>query len=130
MFFSTQEESSYGQQGFYHLNFNDFASAYITLFSCLHVSDFDVIAGGFTAVTDLWTRLYFLMWYIIGTLLILNILKSFFLADFMLIVDRRRHLKETEPEPERDGSHFSHGDDDPVQVRGQPTQTLHVTPFS
>ena len=62
--------------------------AYITLFCCLHVSDFDVITSGFTAATNNASRLYFAAWYVMGVLLLLNIVKSFFLADFMGLVGR------------------------------------------
>lgn len=62
--------------------------AYITLFCCLHVSDFDVITSGFTAATSNVSRLYFAAWYVMGVLLLLNIVKSFFLADFMGLVGR------------------------------------------
>lgn len=77
----------YGQSDFYALNFNDFASSCITLFACLHVSDFDVIAGGVAAVSNKGaTRVFFTCWYILGPLLCLNILRSLFLADFMRAV--------------------------------------------
>eukprot|EP01032_Pedospumella_encystans_P016984 gene16984-19355_t len=57
-------ESSYGQSNFYGLNFNDFMSGCITLFSCLHVSDFDTIATGFTATTNESAKVYFTAWYV------------------------------------------------------------------
>lgn len=41
--------SAYGANGYWALNFNDYASALVTLFCCLHVSNFDVIASGFAA---------------------------------------------------------------------------------
>eukprot|EP01035_Chromulina_nebulosa_P020606 gene20606-26717_t len=75
--------SNYGLNGFYTLNFNDFPSGFVTLFSCLHVSDFDVIASGFVAVTSTYSRIYFTIWYVVGVLLLLNIIKSFFLAGFL-----------------------------------------------
>jgi len=78
-------DSSYGQQNFYALNFNDFMSACITLFCCLHVSDFDTIATGFAAVTSQSAKLYFILWYVVGTLLMLNILKSFVLGEFLAL---------------------------------------------
>jgi hypothetical protein len=76
--------SEYGQNGYWSLNFNDFISAFVTLFVCLHVSDFDVISTGFTAVTTNAAKLFFVAWYIVGVLLMLNILKSFFLGEFLL----------------------------------------------
>jgi Ca2+-binding EF-hand superfamily protein/membrane protein implicated in regulation of membrane protease activity len=72
--------SQYGINGFWTLNFNDMPSAFVTLFCCLHVSDFDVITSGFVAVTSPWARLYFAAWYVVGVLLLLNIVKSYFLS--------------------------------------------------
>jgi hypothetical protein len=68
---------------FYTLNFNDYPGAFITLFSCLHVSDFDVITNGFVAVTSKYSRIYFTFWYVLGTLLMLNVLKSLALVGFL-----------------------------------------------
>ena len=78
--------SNYGLNDFYNLNFNDHTSAIITLFSCTQTSDFDVVTSGFSATTSKLARIYFSAWYIISVLLILNIIKSFFLADFMELV--------------------------------------------
>jgi hypothetical protein len=75
--------SPYGVQNFFGLNFNDFTSGMITLFACLHVSDFDTIASGFTSTTNDAAKLFFTMWYVVGVLLMLNILKSFFLGEFL-----------------------------------------------
>jgi hypothetical protein len=77
--------SRYGIAGYYALNFNDFMSACITLFCCLHVSDFDIIASGFTATTTENAKGYFALWYMVGVLLMLNILKSFFLGEFLAL---------------------------------------------
>lgn len=75
--------SNYGISNYYLLNFNDIPSSIVTLFSCLMVSDFDIIASGFVAATSKNARFFFLAWYIIGVLLMLNIVKSFFLSQFL-----------------------------------------------
>jgi hypothetical protein len=82
--------SAFGKSGFWALNFNDFMSSCFTLFSCLHTSDFDVISTGFTSTTSDWSRLYFLAWYVIGVLLMLNIIKSFFLGEFLTVIANRK----------------------------------------
>eukprot|EP00981_Chlorochromonas_danica_P006556 scaffold1431_cov167-Ochromonas_danica.AAC.16 len=80
--------SPYAQDAYWSLNFNDFLSASMTLFSCLKVSDFDVIATGFTSTTTDWAKLYFTAWYAIGVLLFLNIIKAFFLGEFLMLFGR------------------------------------------
>ena len=79
--------SAYIENDFWGLNFNDFTNSCITLFCCLHISDFDIIASGFTTTTtnNDWNRLYFALWYIIGVLFLLNILKSFILGEFIIL---------------------------------------------
>eukprot|EP01038_Epipyxis_sp_PR26KG_P004464 gene4464-6313_t len=79
-------QSPYGQNQFWSLNFNDFLSAVVTLFVCLHVSDFDVVTSGFSAATSNAARIFFGAWYVVGVLLLLNILKAFFLGEFLSFI--------------------------------------------
>jgi hypothetical protein len=76
------DASRFGHENYYILNFNDMIAAFSTLFCCLRVSDFDVIAEGFSVVTTKNARVYFALWYIIGVLLFFNILKSYFISVF------------------------------------------------
>ena len=77
------KDSLYGLSNFYSLNFNDYLSAFTTLFICLHVSDFDVVTTGFSSVTSKGSaRLFFAIFYCFGVLILLNILKSIFLRGF------------------------------------------------
>ena len=57
-------------------------SSFFTLFSCLRVSDFDVISSGMVTVTNHYTRVYFIFWYFVGVFLMLNIVKSYFICVF------------------------------------------------
>lgn len=79
------QSSTFVENDFYTLSFNDFASACMTLFVCLKVSDFDVVAAGFSSTSGNIARFYFAAWYVIGVLLLLNVLKSFFLGEFLSI---------------------------------------------
>lgn len=90
---SSLEASEYGQNDFYALNFNDIVSGIVTLISCLHVSDFDVIADGFVAVTSDYAKIFFAVWYCIGVLLLLNVVKSFFLSGFLSKISGRFKAK-------------------------------------
>jgi hypothetical protein len=84
--YSNVINSAYIENDFWGLNFNDFTNSCITLFCCLHISDFDIIASGFTSTTNNnWNRLFFALWYIIGVLFLLNILKSFILGEFIIL---------------------------------------------
>ncbi len=74
--------SPYGHFDYYSLNFNDMFSAGVSLFCCLHTSGFDVVASGFVAVTDIHARWFFAAWYVVGTLLLFNIIVAYFLSEF------------------------------------------------
>ena len=78
------DKSPFGQNNFYILNFNDMTSSFFTLFCCLRVSDWDVVAQGVVTVTDkmITSRIFFSMWYLLGVVLMLNILKSYFVIVF------------------------------------------------
>lgn len=96
--FKALRGSVYGRNQFWDLNFNDMPSALVTLFCCLHVSDFDVITAGFVVVTNKFARVYFVAWYVVGVLLLLNIIKSFFLTEFLPTVVATLKPEETRGE--------------------------------
>ena len=77
------DNSRFGQSNFFILNFNNMVFSFSTLFCCLRVSSFDVVAEGFEIVMNSrMVRLYFLFWYSMGTLLFFNVLKSYFISVF------------------------------------------------
>mmetsp|Transcript_66997 Transcript_66997/g.131395 ORF Transcript_66997/g.131395 Transcript_66997/m.131395 type:complete len:156 (-) Transcript_66997:6-473(-) len=49
----------------------------------LVVNQFDTVVGGFVAVTSKWARLYFTFFYLLGVLLILNIVIAVMLDSFI-----------------------------------------------
>ena len=81
--YSSLMDSQYYKSGFLSINFNDIPSAMTTLFVCLRVSNFDVIADGMVAVSNIFGRGYFVLWYIVGVLLFLNIIKSLFIRSVL-----------------------------------------------
>jgi hypothetical protein len=83
-YYEALNTSQYGLNDFWTLNFNDMPNAFVTLFCCLHVSDFDVITSGFVAITSTYARIFFTAWYVIGVLLLLNIVKSYFLSGHLM----------------------------------------------
>jgi len=53
------------------------------IFKVLVVNQFDTVVGGFVAVTSKWARLYFTFFYLLGVLLILNIVIAVMLDSFI-----------------------------------------------
>jgi hypothetical protein len=79
------QKTDYGERDLYALNFNDMAGSFVVLVACLHVSSWDTIAGGFSAVTStVISRVYFTAWYCVGVLLLMKVITSFFISAFVL----------------------------------------------
>ena len=76
------DNSPFGHNNFYILNFNDMTSAFFTLFACLRISDWDVVSNGYILTKGPASRIFFLVWYGAGVLLMFNILKSYFVIVF------------------------------------------------
>ena len=83
-YFNALMASSYAENMFFPLNFNDMLSGLYTLFCCLHVSDFDVIAAGMVSVSSKASgRTYFAVWNIVGDQLLLSIVRSVLLNSIL-----------------------------------------------
>ena len=79
------------KNGYLPLNFNDYESAFVTLFCILVVNNWFVIVEGFVAVTDQQTgRLFFLAFYLVGVLVLLNVVVAFILDTFIGELEKTR----------------------------------------
>ncbi|XP_042874481.1 two pore calcium channel protein 1-like [Penaeus japonicus] len=65
-------------------NFNDVVHAFIVLFELTVVNQWHVIAYGYSAVTNPWARLFFMLFHLICVIIVLNIFTAFVLEAFML----------------------------------------------
>jgi hypothetical protein len=83
---SVQElrESTYGKSDYYALNFNTLPTAIVTLICLLHVSGWDVVCEGIVKVTSEKSRLYFVLWYFVGVLFLMNTVTSVFISAFVV----------------------------------------------
>ncbi|TMW62144.1 hypothetical protein Poli38472_009637 [Pythium oligandrum] len=70
-------EVAYGKDDYYPNNFNDYASAITTLFELLIVNNWNVIMEGVETVTSKWCRVYFLSFYVIAVVMVLNLVIAF-----------------------------------------------------
>ena len=126
------DRSPYGESGFYELNFNDMPTSFYTLFSCLRVSDFDTITSGFVITSSTWARWYFVVWYIVGYMLLFNIVRSYFICVFQtrsrseaqeIITDMQQETEQTETCTDAEESAASSSTDAPVQNTQNPQNT-------
>jgi len=66
--------------GFYANNYNDYASAMVTCWELLIVNNWYVIMDGFVAASGTqWSRLYFVTYYVVSVIIVLNLFTSFVL---------------------------------------------------
>eukprot|EP00033_Pygsuia_biforma_P006507 GCRY01007295.1.p1 GENE.GCRY01007295.1~~GCRY01007295.1.p1 ORF type:complete len:227 (+),score=67.50 GCRY01007295.1:129-809(+) len=82
--------TTFATSGYYVLNFNDFASALVTLFCLLVVNNWYIIMDGHVAVTSEWARVFFLLFYFFGVVICLNLIVAFILEVFMKHYDAAR----------------------------------------
>jgi two pore calcium channel protein len=67
--------TTFANTGYYPFNFNDFDSGMVTLFVLMVVNNWFVIAGGFIAASGTrWTAVFFVTFFVITNLVVLNIL--------------------------------------------------------
>lgn len=73
---------------FYLMNFNDFGSAYVTLFHILMVNNWFVTCDMFVeAIGHDWPRVYFAVFWLCSVCFIVNILLSFLLEIYSSVSD-------------------------------------------
>ena len=84
------QNSTYGQSNYYSNNFNDFASSLVTLFELLVVNNWHVLMEGFVLVTTPYYRWYFISFWTIAVVVILNLVIAFVLEAFFNKDEQRR----------------------------------------
>ncbi|KAK9820293.1 hypothetical protein WJX72_008669 [[Myrmecia] bisecta] len=87
-YFAKLRDTDYGKFGYYANSMNDMGSAMVTLFELLTVNNWYVLAGGFVAVTSPWARLYFILFYLFGVVISLNLVVAFVLDTFLTSYSR------------------------------------------
>ncbi|KAM6202375.1 two pore channel protein 2-like [Rhynchocyon petersi] len=76
-------------------NFNDLASSFIVLMELTVVNHFVLIAGGFALVTHQAAKLYFIVFYLVVVILIVNIFIAFILEAFFVAYSLEKSEVET-----------------------------------
>jgi len=93
--------SAFAQSEFWGLNFNDYSSSLVTLFCLMIVNNWYVIAQGYILATGtMWTYVYFVIFFVVSNLVVLNILMA-------LIIDAIKVLHEIQEETAQDAKPHS-----------------------
>jgi len=109
------KDSGFGTSGYYALNFNDFFSGVVLLFVLMVVNNWFVVAEAFNLVTGLefWPQTFFVSFYVIVNLIVLNILVALILDCFGTVRGAEElKVQEVQDCPERE-----------ISVASQPMRT-------
>ncbi|KAG1714271.1 Two pore calcium channel protein 1 [Nymphon striatum] len=83
---------SSGHKGYYYMNnFQDIFHAGVTLFELTVVNNWFIIMNGFAAVSSEWSRIYFMIFYIV-TMVVLQIIVAFILEAFLFRIQYKRKM--------------------------------------
>jgi len=86
--------SAYGNDGFGTLSFDSLAESYVVLFYQLVVNNWVVIVDGLSAAfQSRWPRLYFILFYIVTVVIVLNMLLAFIIESFSIQKQRRERAR-------------------------------------
>jgi hypothetical protein len=74
--------TGFQQAGYEANNFNDYGSACMTLFELLVVNNWHILMEGFVAVTDKRARFFFIVFYTVAVIMVINLIVAFVLDAF------------------------------------------------
>eukprot|EP00742_Colponemidia_sp_Colp-10_P007538 GILJ01008124.1.p1 GENE.GILJ01008124.1~~GILJ01008124.1.p1 ORF type:complete len:797 (-),score=94.64 GILJ01008124.1:278-2668(-) len=91
--------TTFAASGFYPNNFNDFPSSMVLLFDLMVVNNWFVHMDGFTAVTNVYARIFFMLWFFAMVVVVLNIFVALVIEIFVRTYTRtnktsRKSLKQ------------------------------------
>jgi hypothetical protein len=114
---------------YYVLNFNDNISGLGTLYVLLLVNNMQVITDGFTTIReDISVKTFFVCWYALGVLFLLNLLTASLLSSFLSFwVLQKKIIYQQPPQPSHSHSNQSQEILNPIQGDGNSdVGTLHA----
>ncbi|NXQ91809.1 TPC1 protein, partial [Nyctibius grandis] len=84
------------EEGYYYLNnFDNILNSFVTLFELTVVNDWYIIMEGVTSQTTHWSRLYFMIFYIV-TMVVMTIIVAFILDAFVFRMNYTRKNQDSE----------------------------------
>eukprot|EP00457_Paulinella_chromatophora_P004142 gb/GEZN01004152.1/.p1 GENE.gb/GEZN01004152.1/~~gb/GEZN01004152.1/.p1 ORF type:complete len:538 (-),score=35.67 gb/GEZN01004152.1/:402-1853(-) len=96
-------KSLYGQGNYYAISMNDFSAAFVTLFAVMVVNNWFVVVSGYAAVTsNLVARSFFIPFYVITVLIILNLTVAFIVTIFTQELQKQLNPTDIDDESDND----------------------------
>ncbi|XP_024902062.1 two pore calcium channel protein 2 [Pteropus alecto] len=91
---------SYEQLEYWANNFDDFAAALVTLWNVMVVNNWQVFLDAYRRYAGPWSKLYFVLWWLVSSVVWVNLFLALILENFLHKWDRRSHLQSLPRDPD------------------------------
>ncbi|KAK3582045.1 hypothetical protein CHS0354_025650 [Potamilus streckersoni] len=82
------ECGSYAQLEYWANNFDDFAAALVVLWDIMVVNNWHVFLEAYSAATTKWSYIYFIVWWLLSVVIVLNLFTALILENFIMKWDK------------------------------------------
>ncbi|XP_070283807.1 two pore channel protein 2 [Myotis yumanensis] len=84
---------SYEQLEYWANNFDDFAAALVTLWNVMVVNNWQVFLDAYQRYSGPWSKIYFVLWWLVSSVIWINLFLALILENFLHKWDRRGELQ-------------------------------------
>ncbi|XP_004393859.1 PREDICTED: two pore calcium channel protein 2 [Odobenus rosmarus divergens] len=91
---------SFEQLEYWANNFDDFAAALITLWNVMVVNNWQVFLDAYRRYSGPWSKIYFVLWWLVSSVISVNLFLALILENFLHKWDRRSHLQSLAGDPD------------------------------
>ncbi|XP_074257902.1 two pore channel protein 2 isoform X1 [Saimiri boliviensis] len=91
---------SFEQLEYWANNFDDFAAALVTLWNLMVVNNWQVLLDAFRRYSGPWSKIYFVLWWLVSSVIWVNLFLALILENFLHKWDPRSHLQSLAGTPE------------------------------
>ena len=102
-------QSSYVLSEYQRNNFDSIANSFVTLFEQMVVNNWPIVMEGCVASTGYWSVLYFISFYLITVITVMNVLIAFLLDAYQAHKDSFEHQVGMNENFQQDNMHRNHG---------------------
>ncbi|XP_030667269.1 two pore calcium channel protein 2 isoform X2 [Nomascus leucogenys] len=91
---------SFEQLEYWANNFDDFAAAVVTLWNLMVVNNWQVLLDAYRRFSGPWSKIYFVLWWLVSSVIWVNLFLALILENFLHKWDPRSHLQPLAGSPE------------------------------
>ncbi|KAL8593756.1 hypothetical protein ACOMHN_032362 [Nucella lapillus] len=91
----TYDCGTYQQLEYWANNFDDFAAAILVLWDVMVVNNWMVFLEAYRAATSAWAYMYFVAWWLISVIIVLNLFTALIMENFIMKWDRSQQVRDS-----------------------------------